>query len=92
MTFLRPLTGPARRDHLYNDIIRKKMRQTNTVKAIDKYADSNEEIIRQELKIQEFPTGRFIIRPEITSEKMVQTVLNIGRSLNDLILGKLKCV
>jgi hypothetical protein len=92
MKFLRPLTGPSRRDHLYNDIIRKKMRQTNTVKAIDKYADSNEEIIRKELKIQEFPRGCFIIRPEITSGKMVQTVLNIGRSPNDLILGKLKCV
>jgi hypothetical protein len=51
MKFLRPLTGPSRRDRLYNDIIRKKMRQTNTVKAIDKYADSNEEIIRKELKI-----------------------------------------
>ena len=33
-----------------------------------------------------------IIRPEITIEKMVQTVLNIGRSPNDLILGKLKCL
>jgi hypothetical protein len=42
LKFLRPLTGPSRRDHLYNDIIRKKMRQTNTARAIDKYADSNE--------------------------------------------------
>jgi hypothetical protein len=46
MKFLRPLTGPSRRDHLY-DIIGKKMRKTNTVKATDKYADSNEEIIRK---------------------------------------------
>jgi hypothetical protein len=91
MKFLRPLTGPSRRDHLYNDIIRKKMRQTNTVKATDKYAHSNEEIIRKGWKIQ-FPRACFIIRPEITSEKMIQPVLNIGRRPNDLILGKLKCL
>ena len=57
MTFLRPLTGLSRTDHLYNDIIRKKMRQTNTVKAIDKYADSNEEIIRKELKYRRSQEG-----------------------------------
>jgi hypothetical protein len=83
--------GPSRRGHLY-DIIRKKMRQTNTVKAIDKYADSNEEIIRKVWKIREFPRGCSKIRTEITSGKTVQTVLNIGRSPNDLILGKSKCV
>jgi hypothetical protein len=63
------------------------MRQTNTVKAIDKHADSNEEIIPKGWKIQEFPRACFIIRPEITSEKMVHPVLNIGRCPNDLIDG-----
>ena len=33
------------------------MRQTNTVKAIDKYADSNEEIIRKELKYRRSQEG-----------------------------------
>jgi len=67
------------------------MRQTNTVKAIDKQADPNEEIFRKGWKIWELPRACSITRPEITTEKMVQRVLNIGRSPNDLILGKLKC-